>query len=91
MSWVGVSTPRRSFRRSTATERVTRPAKRSVKQLGDQAASQTLGPATRSGPGSTPTRNWLVRARQQIALEAGGKAQAVDVIAVHTVPDGGTV
>ena len=30
-----------------------------------------------------------MRARQQIALEAGGKAQAVDVIAVHTVPDGG--
>jgi len=36
---------------------VTRLAKRSVKRLGDQAAPQTLKPATRNGPGSTPTRN----------------------------------
>ena len=63
-------------------------AKRSAKRLGERAVSKMLKPATRSGPGSTPTRNWLVRARQQIALEAGGKAQAVDVIAVHAAQDG---
>src|SRR5262249_18314982 len=64
-------------RRSMATlARVSRLAKASAKRLGAQAASQMLRLATRNGPGSTPTRNWLASASQQTAPEAGGAAQA---------------
>ena len=63
---------------ATLAEAVTRFAKRSAKRLGSGAVSKMLKPATRNGPGATPTRNRLARARQQIALEAGGAAQAVD-------------
>src|SRR5262245_24680697 len=70
--------PRKSSRRPTAMlAGVARFAKRSAKRLGRQAASQMLGPVTRNGLGSMP---WglLASARQQIAPEAGGAAQAVD-------------
>src|SRR5262249_50527932 len=69
------STPRRSRRTPTATERVSRLAKRSVKQLGGQSASQTLKPATRHGQRSTLWEMALLSgARQQMLQEAGGPA-----------------
>ena len=57
------------------TERVSRLAKRSVKQLGGQAASQTLKPATWRGQRSTLWEMELLSgARQQMLQEVGDLA-----------------